>query len=151
MNFSRAAEKCTDVVLVPDNDSVGCEHVNIVGASLVGIAKRIRVLILPGLGNKGDVIDWARAGGTREQLDELIAKAPDWIAPADEIDKKKDEAKTREDELLDALAKMHKGLGSARERKRLAKEFKVYFLTSWLKPLATIFSDFTCPKILIFE
>ena len=33
-----------DVVLVPDNDNVGWEHVNEVGASLVGIAKRIRVL-----------------------------------------------------------------------------------------------------------
>ena len=36
-----------DVVLVPDNDDVGWEHINEVGASLVGIAKRIRVLVLP--------------------------------------------------------------------------------------------------------
>ena len=33
----------------------------------------------------------------------------------------------------------------------LVSVVKLCFLTSWLKPLATTFSDFTCPKILIFE
>ena len=47
--------KDADVVLVPDNDSVGWEHVHLVGASLVGIAKRIRVLVLPGLLPKGEL------------------------------------------------------------------------------------------------
>ena len=41
--FLRGAE----VVLLPDNDNVGWEHINEVGASLVGIARRIRVLRLP--------------------------------------------------------------------------------------------------------
>ncbi len=115
-----------DVILVPDKDDVGWQHINIVGASLVGIAKRIRVLILPDLPPKGDIIDWARSGGTREQLDELIAKAPDWEAgPADKVDEKKAEATRSEDELLAALAKMPKGVEFGRERKRLAKEFGV--------------------------
>jgi hypothetical protein len=119
--------KDADVVLVPDNDGVGWEHVNIVGAALAGIAKRVRVLVLPGLGAKGDIVDWARSGGTQEQLGELIAKAPDWTAPADnaEADEKKTEAERSEKDLLDALAKMPKGLEAARERKRLAKEFHV--------------------------
>jgi putative DNA primase/helicase len=117
--------KDADVVLVPDNDGVGWEHINLVGASLIGIAKRNRVLVLPGLGPKGDIIDWARSGGTREQLDELIAKAPDWQAPAVKTDEQKADAERSEKELLDALAKMPKGLEAARERKRLAKEFHV--------------------------
>ena len=120
--------KDADVILVPDNDSAGWEHVHLVGASLVGIAKRIRVLVLPGLLPKGDIIDWAKSGGTREQLDELIARAVDWKPPAEKIDdssKPKNEGTRSEDELLDALAKMPKGLEAARERRRLAKEFRV--------------------------
>jgi putative DNA primase/helicase len=76
---------------------------------------------------KGDIIDWARDGGTREKLDELMAGAVDWAAPADkvEVDAKKAEAAQSEKELLDALPKMPKGLESARERKRLAKAFRV--------------------------
>ena len=44
-----------DVVLVPDNDNVGWEHINEVGASLVGVAKRIRVLVLPHAKAKDDI------------------------------------------------------------------------------------------------
>lgn len=70
-----------DVVLVPDNDEVGRAHVEIIARSLVGYAERIRVLILPGLKVKGDVIDWLADGGTRDQLDELIAALTDWMPP----------------------------------------------------------------------
>jgi putative DNA primase/helicase len=118
--------KGADVVLVPDYDDVGFQHINIVGASLVGIAKRVRVLILPGLRPKNDIVDWAHSGGTREQLDELIARAPDWEpAPVDKASEKKAEATQSEDELLTALAKMPKGVAFGRERKRLAKELGV--------------------------
>jgi hypothetical protein len=121
--------KGADVVLVPDNDEPGWEHINIVGASLVGIANSIRVLMLPGLPKKGDIVNWAKAGGTREQLDELIAKAPDWKPPAEKLDDLQQEQKTgaarSEDELLDALARMPKGVEFGRERKRLAKQLGV--------------------------
>jgi hypothetical protein len=118
-----------DVVLVPDNDDAGWQHVNIVGASLVGIAKRIRILILPGLQPKGDVIDWAKAGGTREQLDALLNDAQDWKpSSADETSEpngdEKAKAKAREDELLAALAKAT-GLDYARQRKAAAEELDV--------------------------
>ena len=118
--------KNADVILVPDNDDAGWEHINIVGASLIGIAKRIRVLVLPGLPDKGNIVDWARAGGTREQLNELITKAPDWMPTVDGIAKeKKAAAKQSEDELLDALARMPKGVARGRERKRLAEQLGV--------------------------
>jgi DNA primase len=119
--------KDADVILVPDNDNVGWEHINLVGASLVGIAKHIRVLVLPGLLPKGDIVDWARSGGTREQLDELIAKSPDWQAPDVKTDEQKADAERSEKELLDALAKMPKGVRRGRERKRLKKELGVSF------------------------
>ena len=43
-----------------------------------GIAGRIRVLPLPGLGPKGDIINWMDAGGTKEKLLELAEATPDW-------------------------------------------------------------------------
>jgi Protein of unknown function (DUF3631)/CHC2 zinc finger len=119
-----------DVVLLPDNDGVGWEHVSVVGSSLSGIAKRIRVLALEHAKAKDDVIDWAKAGGTREQLDAAIEAAPDW-KPLDEeeIDKhaadERADAKAREDELLAKLEKAEPGLAYRRQRDEVAKELKV--------------------------
>jgi RecA-family ATPase len=67
-----------DVVVLPDNDAPGHEHADIVAASLRGVASSIRVIDLPGLGAKQDIIDWARDGGTVEHLHELAAAAPIW-------------------------------------------------------------------------
>jgi hypothetical protein len=114
--------KDADVILVPDHDDVGWQHIDIVGSSLVGIAKRVRVLTLPGLGPKDDIVNWVKAGGTREQLDALIEQAPEWQpSPAAAEAKAKAETERAANELLDALAKMPKGIKFARERKRLAE------------------------------
>jgi hypothetical protein len=107
-----------DVVIIPDADDAGTTHLEKVGAALHGIAKRVRVLMLPGLSPKGDIVDWAK-NGTREQLDALIDHAPDWVPP------EKGKAAKAEDELLDALSKMPKGVEFGRQRKRLAKQLGV--------------------------
>jgi hypothetical protein len=61
-----------DVVILPDNDPAGRLHVDAVGMSLSEVGTSVRVLDLPGLPPKGDIIDWAAAGGTPEQLHALI-------------------------------------------------------------------------------
>ena len=114
-----------DVVLLPDHDDSGWKHINDVGASLVGIAARIRALTLPGLPPKGDIIDWATAGGTREALDRLIEGAADWQPMTPAADKAKAEAQAGEDALIEALLKMRPGVEFARERKKAAKELGV--------------------------
>src|SRR5262249_45118518 len=48
-----------------------------VAQSLRGKAASVRVVNLPGLPPKGDVSDWLAAGGTREQLEKLVAAAPE--------------------------------------------------------------------------
>jgi putative DNA primase/helicase len=63
-----------DVVILPDNDQPGRDHAGAVAASLKEAGASVRVLDLPGLGPKGDVIDWAAAGGTVEQLHALIER-----------------------------------------------------------------------------
>jgi putative DNA primase/helicase len=60
-------------------------HADVVGASLQGIAAAVRVIELPGLPPKGDIIDWIKAGGTREKLDELLRQAKPWTS--DKADK----------------------------------------------------------------
>jgi putative DNA primase/helicase len=71
-----------DVVLIPDNDDAGYGHINAVGAALTGVARRIRVVMLPELPPKGDSVDWIMAGGTAEALWRLVEMAPDWAPPA---------------------------------------------------------------------
>jgi hypothetical protein len=115
-----------DVVLVPDNDDAGFKHIDEVGASLVGVAKRVRVLLLPGLPPKGDIIDWAKTG-TREQLDMLLDQAPEWgpgAGPA-ASSAPKAAATERENELLAALAAMPPGVAFGRQRKIVAKDLGV--------------------------
>src|SRR5262249_48223120 len=74
------------------------------------VAGRIRVLVLPGLPHKGDVIDWAAAGGTAEQLRELAGQAPDWEPLAPSAEATDEEAEGAADEarekLIDELALM---------------------------------------------
>jgi AAA domain len=71
-----------DVILIPDNDVAGRDHMQAVATELHSVAKSIRVLALPDLPDKGDVSDWlARGGDSVMKLRELIANAPQF-APA---------------------------------------------------------------------
>ncbi|EAQ78790.1 DUF3987 domain-containing protein [Blastopirellula marina] len=67
-----------DVVVLPDNDVPGGKHAETVAMSLQGIARTVKVVTLPGLGEKGDVSDWIAAGGTKEQLVNLADATRIW-------------------------------------------------------------------------
>lgn len=70
-----------DIILLPDNDPVGQAHMDIIGKSLEGKAKSIRIITLSQL-PKGDVTDWrGREGGTLDQLIDLFRTAPEWKNP----------------------------------------------------------------------
>lgn len=66
---------CRDVVLLPDNDDVGREHVQDVAQKVAGIAASVRILELPSLPPKGDVSNWLAQGGTADELERLAAAA----------------------------------------------------------------------------
>ncbi len=74
-----AALQGKTVVLLPDNDQAGRQHMARVGTALAGAAIRHAALPLPHLPEKGDVSDWLTGGGTREELeilaDEALARA----------------------------------------------------------------------------
>lgn len=79
------------IVILPDNDDQGRKHAQQVAESLSGIAATIRVVDLPGLPEKGDIIDWfdsfepddsADAGDFEqmaEKLSMLVESAPEWV------------------------------------------------------------------------
>ena len=64
------------VVILPDNDTPGRAHGELVAQSLNGIAASVKVLALPNLPDKDDVSDWLQAGGTRAELDALVDQSP---------------------------------------------------------------------------
>jgi hypothetical protein len=114
------------VVVLPDNDNVGRAHMHIIAASLQGIAASIRVLELPGSPAKGDIVDWVSAGSTQKALEELVAQAPDWQPPAATAQGTENEkAEARQQELLDTLARLPRGIEFARQRRKPARELGV--------------------------
>jgi putative DNA primase/helicase len=64
--------KGADVIILPDNDAKGTMHAEMVSKLLKGIAASVTVLRLPNLPPEGDADDWIKAGGTIEQLWELV-------------------------------------------------------------------------------
>ncbi len=63
------------VVIIPDNDLEGHEHGRMVAQEVLSVAESVRVVTLSDLPEKGDVTDWANAGGTAEELKELVEEA----------------------------------------------------------------------------
>jgi hypothetical protein len=116
-----------DVVLMPDNDDDGYAYIEMIGAALSGIAKRIRVLRLPDLPDHGDVADWIAAGGSAKRLRELAEQAPDWNpSPADEKPDpaKKAAAEADEQKLIGELARLS-ALEYDKRRERVARDLGV--------------------------
>lgn len=70
------ALKGADLVIIPDNDKPGHDHAKNVAKSCYGIAKRIRVLQLPG--EAKDVSEWLDNGGDIAQLKQLTDACPDY-------------------------------------------------------------------------
>jgi hypothetical protein len=66
------------VALLADNDDEGRKRVEAAARSLHGVAGIVRVVDLPDLPTKGDVVDWLNNGGTAEELGQRIIEAPDW-------------------------------------------------------------------------
>lgn len=67
------------VVIIPDNDEAGHNHALIVANKLYSLAESVRVLYLPELPEKGDVSDWLKNGGNKQQLIELARSTPEWL------------------------------------------------------------------------
>jgi hypothetical protein len=69
-----------DLIIVADKDTKGRDHAQTVASKLHGIARFIRVIELPDVNGTAvkDPADFFSAGGTADQLRELVDNTPDW-------------------------------------------------------------------------
>ena len=69
-----------DVAIFPDNDEPGRKHAEAIAASLQGKARSLKVVALPGLGERGDVSDFVAKYGeeAKNLLLAAAADAPEW-------------------------------------------------------------------------
>lgn len=70
------------VVVLADNDDPGRQHRNKVVAALRGVAKSIKVVDLPGLPEKGDIVDWFAAGNSVADLVAVVDGTPEYAQGA---------------------------------------------------------------------
>jgi hypothetical protein len=68
------------VILIEDKDEAGKAHVLQVAEDLSPVAKSVKILRIPNLPEKGDVTDFVEAGGTREELEAMVASTPEYSA-----------------------------------------------------------------------
>lgn len=73
------------VAFLPDNDEPGREHAEQGARSVFPRARKVVVLELDGLPEKGDVSDWLDQGHTAEELKALIQSAPSWEQTETEV------------------------------------------------------------------
>jgi putative DNA primase/helicase len=74
------------VIVVADKDAVGREHAHEIARSLSGKVNQLKILELPERNGQQvkDASDWLTAGGTRQELEQLIAETPAWNPNAKE-------------------------------------------------------------------
>ena len=79
-----------DVILIPDNDKPGREHMAQVAAAIQDVVVSLKWIELPHLPEKGDLTDWAdRIGDCEEatmQLAEMIDRADQYVPPQNNTD-----------------------------------------------------------------
>lgn len=74
-----------NVIILPDKDAPGRKHAALVQKELIGKAKSVLVVELPDRNGSRvkDAADWVAAGGTAEELREIVQDAPTWTPPDD--------------------------------------------------------------------
>lgn len=77
------------VAILPDNDNPGRCYASKIANALNGKVGSLKVVVLPGLKEAEDMVDWAEVeGNDTAKLKEIIKEAPVWT-PGDEPDAKK--------------------------------------------------------------
>lgn len=101
---------CERLMVLADADREGMAHAQRVAAACY-VVMRVKLVTLPGLPAKGDVVDFLNAGNTQTDLRQIIDAAPDWTPDADERDRQN---RKRE------LARERKRKSRARQRQALS-------------------------------
>lgn len=77
-NYDLSALKGKNVVILPDNDEPGRAYAANIAHTLYGKALQIKIVELPGLKEKGDIIDWIKIhGNNKQKLMSIIHETPE--------------------------------------------------------------------------
>jgi hypothetical protein len=71
-----------EVVILPDNDTPGHAHAEVVAASISKYAAGVKIVNLPGLADKGDVSNYLETHTAQELLEEIRAQKTAWAQKA---------------------------------------------------------------------
>ncbi|WIA57633.1 AAA family ATPase [Sphingobium sp. WTD-1] len=71
-SYAEALERC-NVIILPDNDDVGRAFAQKASADLEAAGCSVRIIDLPGLPPKGDIMDWT---GSADDLRALVSEVP---------------------------------------------------------------------------
>lgn len=74
-----------DVVVLADSDGPGLAHADHVARSLYQVARRVRLVWLPGP-EKSDISDWLDAGHSVDELIDIVSQTPDYEPPTETQD-----------------------------------------------------------------
>ncbi|MBW2090669.1 MAG: AAA family ATPase [Deltaproteobacteria bacterium] len=106
-----------NIVLIPDNDEPGREHMKAVATSLLGIAKSLKWIDLPDLPPKGDLTDWLQKIGDPVEAGERLAILIDGAEPYEPP-----QEKTIEDLII-----------TAQDFSKIQLDEKLIYLDPWIK------------------
>ncbi len=68
-----------EIIILPDNDEPGRKYRDKIIKAIQGKVKSIKVIELPGLAVKGDIVDWIKTpGNDKARFFELVEQAKEW-------------------------------------------------------------------------
>ncbi len=108
-DFAESLKGAACVAILPDNDEAGADHALTVARSCAAAGLPVRIVTLPGLPDKGDASDWVEAGGTEEQLRELVRLSAPFDPSAQPDEPEAEEKKSRDPSALDVLEQIAEG------------------------------------------
>jgi hypothetical protein len=80
--FNKWTDECVealrgrDIIVLQDNDEAGIKRAQEAARQLHGVANTLRVVLLPGLPDRGDISDWLAMGHRKEELERICFDAP---------------------------------------------------------------------------
>lgn len=67
------------IVILRDNDDPGLAYAENIATAIHGRCESLKVVLLPGLPEKGDILDWIKVNGNdKERLLQIIRDTPEW-------------------------------------------------------------------------
>lgn len=84
-SYTESLKGCQSAIIIVDKDEPGRNHAESVAREIAASGTNIKILEMPDRNSVSvkDFSDWRDAGGTKEELEQLIANTPSWVPGED--------------------------------------------------------------------